>query len=151
MERRQLPASFVWNPFRELARIEQELNKLFNEFIPAQKVEGVAVAPIIPRVDVYETDDKVIVEAEIPGVKKEDIEVKVKDNNVIIKGEIKREEEKQDKNFFKAERFYGKFERVIPLMVEVKPEEAKAKIENGILRLEIPKATAEKEVSIKVE
>ena len=145
MERRQLPASFVWNPFRELARIEQELNKLFNEFIPAQKVEGVAVAPIIPRVDVYETDDKVIVEAEIPGVKKEDIEVKVKDNNVIIKGEIKREEEKQDKNFFKAERFYGKFERVIPLMVEVKPEEAKAKIENGILRLEIPKATAEKE------
>ncbi|RUM60138.1 MAG: Hsp20/alpha crystallin family protein [Persephonella sp.] len=151
MERRQLPASFVWNPFRELARIEQELNKLFNEFVPAQKVEGVAIAPIIPRVDVYETEDKVIVEAEIPGVKKEDIEVKVKDNNVIIKGEIKREEEKQDKNFFKAERFYGKFERVIPLMVEVKPEEAKAKIENGILRLEIPKATAEKEISIKVE
>ena len=151
MERRQLPASFVWNPFRELARIEQELNKLFNEFVPAQKVEGMTVAPIIPRVDVYETEDKVIVEAEIPGVKKEDIEVKVKDNNVIIKGEIKREEEKQDKNFFKAERFYGKFERVIPLMVEVKPEEAKAKIENGILRLEIPKATAEKEISIKVE
>ncbi len=151
MERRQLPASFAWNPFRELARLEQELNKLFNEFIPAQRVEGVAVAPIIPRVDVYETEDKVIVEAEIPGVKKEDIEVKVKDNNVIIRGEIKREEEKQDKNFFKAERFYGKFERVIPLMVEVKPEEAKAKIENGILRLEIPKATAEKEVSIKVE
>ncbi len=151
MERKNLPTAFVWNPFRELARLEQEINKLFNEFVPAQRTENVVVAPIIPKVDVYETEDKVIVEAEIPGVKKEDIEVKVKDNNVVIKGEIKREEEKQDKNFFRAERFYGKFERVIPLFVEVKPEEAKAKIENGILRLEIPKATAEKEISIKVE
>ncbi len=151
MERKNLPTAFVWNPFRELARLEQEINKLFNEFIPAQRTENIVVAPILPKVDVYETEDKVIVEAEIPGVKKEDIEVKVKDNNVVIKGEIKREEEKQDKNFFRAERFYGKFERVIPLFVEVKPEEAKAKIENGILRLEIPKATAEKEISIKVE
>ncbi len=151
MERKNLPTAFVWNPFRELARLEQEINKLFNEFVPAQRAENVVVAPILPKVDVYETEDKVIVEAEIPGVKKEDIEVKVKDNNVVIKGEIKREEEKQDKNFFRAERFYGKFERVIPLFVEVKPEEAKAKIENGILRLEIPKATAEKEISIKVE
>ena len=151
MERKQLPTAFVWNPFRELARLEQEINKLFNEFVPAQRGENVAVAPIIPKVDVYETEDKVIVEAEIPGVKKEDIEVKVKDNNVIIRGEVKREEEKQDKNFFRAERFYGKFERVIPLFVEVKPEEAKAKIENGILILEIPKATAEKEIAIKVE
>ena len=152
MEKRQLPTAFVWNPFRELARLEQEINKLFSEFVPAQRAESnVVVAPILPKVDVYETDDKVIVEAEIPGVKKEDIDVKVKDNNVIIRGEIKREEEKQDKNFFRAERFYGKFERVIPLFVEVKPEEAKAKIENGILKLEIPKATSEKEVSIKVE
>jgi len=150
MERRQVPAPFVWNPFREIARLEQELNKLINEFIPAAAKSEVTVGQIIPRVDVYETEDKVIIEAELPGVKKEDIEVKIKDNNVIIRGEIKREEEKQDRNYFRAERFYGKFERVIPLMVEVKPEEAKATMENGILRLEIPKATAEKEVEIKI-
>ena len=151
MEKKQLPTAFIWNPFRELARLEQEINKLFNEFIPAQRTENIAVAPIIPKVDVYETEDKVIVEAEVPGVKKEDIDIKIKDNNVVIRGEVKREEEKHDKNFFRTERFYGKFERVIPLFVEVKPEETKAKIENGILRLEIPKATAEKEISIKVE
>jgi len=150
MEKRPVPTPFVWNPFREIARLEQELNKLVNEFIPAPTRTEATIGQIIPRVDVYETEDKVIVEAELPGVKKEDIEVKIKDNNVIIKGEIKREEEKKDKNFFRAERFYGKFERVIPLMVEVKPEEAKATMEDGILRLEIPKATSEKEVEIKI-
>ncbi len=150
MERRPVPTPFVWNPFREIARLEQELNKLVNEFIPATTRTEATIGQIIPRVDVYETNDKVVVEAELPGVKKEDIEVKIKDNNVIIRGEVKREEEKQDKNFFRAERFYGKFERVIPLMIEVKPEEAKATIENGILRLEIPKATSEKEVEVKI-
>jgi HSP20 family protein len=151
MERRDIPAPSVWNPFREISRLEQELSKLVSEFIPvAARPEAVVPQNVIPKVDVYETKDKVIVEAELPGVDKGDIEVIIKDNSVIIRGEVKREEEQQERNFIKAERFYGKFERVIPLMVEVKPEEAVAKMENGILRLEIPKATAEKEVKINI-
>jgi len=150
MDRRNVPATFVWNPFRELARIEQELNKVFNEFLPAGRTETVQIQAWNPRVDVYEKDDKLIVEAEIPGAKKEDIEVKIKDNAIVVKGEVKKEEEKKEENYYRSERFYGKFERVIPLPVEVKAEEAKATFENGILKLEIPKATAEKEVKIEV-
>jgi len=92
-----------------------------------------------------------VIEAEIPGAKKEDIEVKIKDNSVIIRGEVKKEEEKKEENYYRSERFYGKFERVIPLPVEIKAEDAKATIEDGILKLEIPKATTEKEVKIEVK
>ncbi|RMD46834.1 MAG: Hsp20/alpha crystallin family protein [Aquificota bacterium] len=151
MDRRNVPTTFVWNPFRELARIEQELNKVFNEFLPAGRTESVQVQTWNPRVDVYEKDDKLIVEAEIPGAKKEDIEVKIKDNAIVVKGEVKKEEEKKEENYYRSERFYGKFERVIPLPVEVKAEEAKATFEDGILKLEIPKATTEKEVKIEVK
>jgi HSP20 family protein len=150
MDRRNLPAFGGWNPFKELARIENELNRLFGDVLPATK-EISEVQVWAPRVDVYEKDDKIIVEAEIPGAKKEDIEVKIKENNVIIKGEVKKEEEKKDENYYRKERFYGKFERVIPLPSEVKAEEAKAKIEDGILKLEIPKAQAEKEVKVELQ
>ncbi|WP_029520481.1 Hsp20/alpha crystallin family protein [Persephonella sp. IF05-L8] len=151
MDRRNLPA-FGWNPFRELARIEQELNKVFNELVPTPKSgELVEVTTWNPRVDVYEKDNKLIIEAEIPGAKKEDVEVKIKDNAVVIKGEVKREEEEKDKTYYRTERFYGVFERVIPLPVEVKAEEAKASFDNGVLKIEIPKAIEEKEVKIEVQ
>ena len=152
MERRNLPAfGGVWNPFREIARIENELNKLIGEVMPVMKQVPAEVQVWAPRVDVYEKDNNVIIEAEIPGAKKEDIEVKIKDNAVVIKGEVKREEEKKEENYYRSERFYGTFERVIPLPVEIKAEEAKAEIKDGILKLTIPKATAEKEVKVNIE
>jgi len=151
MDRRNLPA-FGWNPFRELARIEQELNKVFNELVPTPKTAEMAeVAVWNPRVDIYEKDNKLIIEAEIPGAKKEDVEVKIKDNAVIIRGEVKKEEEEKDKTYYRTERFYGVFERVIPLPVEVKVDEAKATFEDGILKIEIPKVSEEKEVKIEVK
>jgi heat shock protein Hsp20 len=104
-----------------------------------------------PRVDVYEKDNNVVIEAEIPGAKKEDIEVKVKDNAVVIRGEVKKEEEKKDENYFRRERFYGKFERVIPLPADVKIEEAKAEYKDGVLKLTIPKSVQEKEVKIEIK
>ncbi|WP_457625710.1 Hsp20/alpha crystallin family protein [Persephonella sp.] len=150
MDRRNLP-TFVWNPFRELARIEQELNKVFNELVPTPKSEVAEITTWNPRVDIYEKDNKLIIEAEIPGAKKEDVEVKIKDNAVVIRGEVKKEEEEKEKTYYRSERFYGVFERVIPLPVEVKTEEAKATFENGILKIEIPKVSEEKEVKIEVK
>ncbi len=150
MDRKNLP-TFVWNPFRELARIEQELNKVFNELVPTPKTEISEVTTWNPRVDIYEKDNKLVIEAEIPGAKKEDVEVKIKDNSVVIRGEVKKEEEEKEKTYYRSERFHGVFERVIPLPVEVKVEEAKATFENGVLKVEIPKAVEEKEVKIEVK
>ncbi len=149
MERRNVPGTVVWNPFREIARLENELNKVFGEILPQREVAKVEAWA--PRVDVYEKDNNIIIEAEIPGAKKEDIEVKIKDNNLIIKGEVKKEEEKKEENFYRSERFYGHFERVIPLPAEVKVEEAQAEIQDGVLKIVLPKATAEKEVKIELK
>lgn len=153
MDRRNLPTFVggIWNPFREIARIENELNNLIGEVMPVMKQVPAEVQVWAPRGDVYEKDNKIIIEAEIPGAKKDDIEVKIKDNAVVIKGEVKKEEEKKEENYYRSERFYGTFERVIPLPVEVKAEEAKAEIKDGILKLTIPKATAEKEVKVSIE
>ncbi len=150
MERREVPTRAVWNPFRELARIENELNKLFSEFIPTTR-ESAEIVTWAPRVDVYEDGNNLIIEAEIPGAKKEDIEVKIKDNAVVIRGEVKKEEEKKDEQYYRKERFYGTFERVIPLPVEVKAEEAKAEFKDGVLKLVLPKTTQEHEVKIEVK
>ncbi len=149
MDRRLIPAIAI-SPLRELARIENEINRIFKELIPQQEVATEVVA-WAPRVDVYEKDNNLVIEAEIPGAKKEDIEVKVKDNAVVIRGEVKREEEKKEENYYRSERFYGKFERVIPLPTDVKIEEAKAEYQDGVLKLTIPKATAEKEVKIEIK
>ncbi|MGC9006794.1 MAG: Hsp20/alpha crystallin family protein [Sulfurihydrogenibium sp.] len=149
MDRRLIPAIAI-SPLRELARIENEINRIFKELVPQQEVATEVVA-WAPRVDVYEKDNNLVIEAEIPGAKKEDIEVKVKDNAVVIRGEVKREEEKKEENYYRSERFYGKFERVIPLPTDVKIEEAKAEYQDGVLKLTIPKATAEKEVKIEIK
>ncbi|EEP60489.1 small heat shock protein [Sulfurihydrogenibium yellowstonense SS-5] len=129
--------------------MENEINRIFKELVPAEQTAEVVVWS--PRVDVYEKDNNVVIEAEIPGAKKEDIELKVKDNAVIIRGEVKKEEEKKDENYYRRERFYGKFERVIPLPADVKIEEAKAEYQDGILKLTIPKSVQEKEVKIEIK
>ncbi len=149
MDRRLIPAIAI-SPLRELARLENEINRLFKEFLPAE-VQNVEVVTWSPKVDVYEKDNNIIVEAEIPGAKKEDIEVKIRDNAVIVRGEVKKEEEKKDENYHRKERFYGKFERVIPLPADVKVEEAKAEYQDGVLKLVIPKAVQEKEVKIEIK
>ncbi|MCX7738049.1 MAG: Hsp20/alpha crystallin family protein [Hydrogenothermaceae bacterium] len=148
MDKRLIP-SFALSPLRELARLENEINRLFKELVPEEKFEA-QVTVWSPRVDMYEKDNNLIVEAEIPGATKENIEVKVKDNSIIIKGEVKREEEKKEENYYRSERFYGKFERILPLPTDVKLEEAKASFENGILKLNIPKVSQEKEIKIDI-
>ena len=147
MDRRLVPA-FAISPLRELARLENEINKFLKEFVPQEVTTEVVAWK--PRVDVYEKDNNIIIEAEVPGAKKEDIEVKVKDNAVVIRGEVKKEEEKKEENYYRSERFYGKFERIIPLPADVKVEEAKAEYQDGVLKLTIPKATSEKEIKIEV-
>lgn len=148
MDKRLIP-SFTLSPLRELARLENEINRFFRELVPEEKFET-QITVWSPRVDVYEKDNNLIVEAEIPGATKENIEVKVKDKSIIIKGEVKREEEKKEENYYRSERFYGKFERILPLPTDVKVEETKASFENGILKLTIPKVSQEKEVKIDI-
>jgi len=137
----------LWSPFAELDRIRKEFDRLFEEVLPAT-AEREEI--FVPPVDVYETDSEVVVKAELPGVKKEDIDVTIRENAVHLKAEKKEEKEEKTENVHRVERFYGRIERIVPLPAEVKPEEAKAEYKDGVLEIRIPKVKVTKEAKVKV-
>ncbi|WP_457600983.1 Hsp20/alpha crystallin family protein [Hydrogenivirga sp.] len=136
----------VWTPFAELERIRREFDRLLEDAFPVGEREQI----LAPPVDVYETDTEVVVKAEVPGVKKEDIDVTIKENAVHIRAERKEEKEEKTENVHRVERFYGVIERVVPLPTEVKPEEAKAEYKDGVLEIRIPKVKVSKEAKVQV-
>ncbi|SHK25082.1 Hsp20/alpha crystallin family protein [Thermocrinis minervae] len=139
----------LWSPFAELERIRKEFDRLLEEFLPA-RAEEVEVR-FMPAVEVYETDGELVVKAEVPGVKKEDIEVVVKDNTLYIRGEKKEEKEEKTQTVHRIERVYGKFERAIPLPTEVNLEGVKAEYKDGVIEIRFPKAQSAKETKIELK
>ena len=136
----------VWSPFAELDRIRREFDKLLEEMVPAGNGEKI----LAPPVDIYETDGEVVIKAELPGGKKEDIDVTIKENAVHIKAERKEEREEKTENVHRVERFYGRIERVVPLPVDVKADKAKAEYKDGVLEVRIPKEKVSKEAKVKI-
>jgi len=136
----------LWNPFAEIERIRREFDRLLEELVPREEGERL----FAPVVDVYETDQDLVVKAELPGVKKENVEVSIRDNALHIKGEKKEEKEEKTETYHRVERVYGKFERVIPLPTDVKVEAAKAEFKDGVLEIRIPKAEGSKEKKIEI-
>ncbi len=137
----------IWSPFAELERIRREFDRLLEDVFP---VTAEREEVLVPPIDVYETDSEVVVKAELPGIKKEDIDVTIKENSVHIKAEKKEEKEEKTETVHRVERFYGKVERVVPLPAEIKPEEAKAEYKDGVLEIRIPKVKVTKETKVQV-
>ncbi len=136
-----------FRPFRDLQR---EIDRIFDEFFRG------GIAPrrevgFIPAVDIYETPDSVVIEVEAPGMKKDEIKITIEDGVLRISGEKKIEREEKDKNYFVIERSYGTFERAFRLPDYVDPEKIKAKYENGILTITLPKKEEKKAKVIDVE
>ncbi len=96
-----------------------------------------------PKVDIFENDNKIFINAEMPGIAKEDINVEVKGKVLTLSGERKSEEEIDEKNLYRRECHYGSFERSFTLPFDVESEDVKGQFNNGILKLEIAKPKAE--------
>lgn len=142
-----------FDPFQELASIRESMNRMFEDFfgrrgtLPALSEEGLWQ----PAVDVIEKDNEIIVKANIPGVDPKNVEVNVTDDAVSIKGEMKEDKEEEGANYYRRERYYGSFRRVVPLGVKVKADEAKARFKNGTLEIIIPKAEEAKGKTLTIE
>jgi len=139
-----------YNPFEEILRLQRELERLARLGAPVEKEIERELKLIMP-VEMYETPEELVVKVELPGVKKEDIEVSVRDNYLIIRAEKREEVEENREHVHIAERVYGKFERVIPLPADIDTENVKAKYENGILEIKFPKKSAVKERKIAID
>jgi HSP20 family protein len=106
---------------------------------------------ISPSVDMFDKKDEIVVKAEIPGVEKENISISLSDNMLTIKGEMKKEEEVKEEDYYYSERSYGSFSRSLNLPAKVQAEKIKASFKNGILEIHLPKAEEAKPKEIKVE
>lgn len=136
----------VWSPFAEIERIRREFDRLLEELWPREETERV----FAPAVDLYETDQELVVKVELPGVKKENVEVSIRDNSLHIKGEKKEEKEEKTETYHRLERVYGKFERILPLPTDVKIDTAKAEFKDGVLEIRIQKAEGAKEKKVEI-
>jgi HSP20 family protein len=131
-----------WNPFRELAPFTSipEMEAYFSEFPFRPLTMGYEPAPTM-RVDVNETEAAYKVEAEMPGLKKEDIAVSIDGNTVSITAEVKREKEANEgEKTLRSERYYGSMSRMLTFPLDVNPATAVASYEGGVLTLTLPKA-----------
>lgn len=130
-----------WDPFGEMLSLRDAMSQLFEDSYvsPARMSNGSALSMPL---NVSETKDAFRVEAVVPGLKPEDLDITIQDNVLTIRGETRQEQQSGDKqtNFHVMERRYGRFSRSISLPTAVQPDQVQATLENGILHLEIPKA-----------
>jgi len=142
------------DPFREMISLREAMDRLLDEALtrPLGLSLGENVA-WVPQIDMYQTDEDVVVKATIPGVKPEDLHITITGDVLTIRGEIKAEEEVEGATYHLRERRYGTFSRSLPLPVPVVADKAKAEFENGILTLTLPKAeeVRPKTISIKTK
>ena len=143
-----------YNPFEEILRLQRELERLARSaIVPVQEVEKEVEERLkfVMPVEVYETPNEFVVKVELPGVKKEDVDIVIRDNYLVIKAEKKEEVEEERQHVHLRERVYGKFERVIPLPPDLDTDNAKASFKDGVLEIRIPKKAATKEKKITIE
>ena len=138
------------DPARELSRFDTFFDNAFGSLLNKDYYEE---GRLTPTVDVYEKDDKYVINAEIPGLEKEDIKIDVKDGALSLSGEKKYEEKKEDENYIRVERRYGKFERRFNLPENVDVEKVSANYKNGVLEVTLPKKeeAKPKQIDVKVK
>ena len=141
------------DPFRGFDNVAKKMNSLLND---AEKGFSIEYGSFAPRVDILEDDKHLFVQAELPGVKKEDVKVTVNEENVLyIKGEKKNADadnkEDKEKFFVRVERNYGSFVRSFMLPDNILADSVKAKFENGVLDITLEKKEPEKPKEINVE
>ena len=140
-----------WEPFRDLVATQDRFNRLFNEAL-SNVFEGAPTGTQgwAPAVDIYETDQNVVLKAELAGVDPKDVEIRVEDGNLYLKGERKFEKEVKEEDYHRVERSYGSFMRSFPLPSSVDADKASAEYKSGVLTLTLPKKEESKPKTIKI-
>ena len=136
---------FSGDPFRELADLQERLRRAFGEN------EELYTGAWVPPVDIYETKDKLVLKAELPGFREDQIRLRFDDGVLTLDGERKLEKETGDETYHRVERSYGNFQRAFTLPASIAADGISASFENGILTVELPKRNETKPKQIKIE
>ena len=151
LTRWQRPDLAALDPFSQLSSLRDEIDRLFDSPL-SSFTEGTQpfLSGWLPAVDLFQDKDNIIVRAELPGMKKEEIEISLHDGVLTLSGERKAEEKYKEAEACRSERFLGRFHRTLPLPSVVAAEKAKASYKDGILTVVLPKAEEAKPKQIEV-
>ena len=139
-----------WEPVREMMTLREAMDRLFDDaFTRPLSLSGNTWS--IPAVDMYQTDNEVVVKAALPGIKADEVQINVTGEVLTLKGETKQENETKEKEYHIREQRWGAFERSIVLPTEVVADKAKADFENGVLTITLPKAEEVKPKTISIK
>ena len=141
-----------WEPFRDLLSTQDRFNQLFNHTFARAFGDEREVTPRawVPPVDIYETAGSLVLKAELPGINPDEVEIRVEDNTLYLKGERKFEKEVKEENLHRVERSYGTFTRSFALPNTIDADKVRAEYQNGILTLTMPKREEAKPRTIKI-
>ena len=140
-------------PFTDLEALQREMNRLFDFSLsrPGYDDTSLLGGQWAPLVDIYDSKDNLVVKADLPGLSKDDIEVSIQENILIISGEKKQELNVSENEYLRTERFYGNFHRAITLPAEVDRAKSQANFKDGVLELILPKKEEAKPQQIKID
>ncbi|HVN16064.1 MAG TPA: Hsp20/alpha crystallin family protein [Anaerolineales bacterium] len=138
-----------WEPARDMMTLREAMDHLFDEAFT--RPLGLMSNASAPAIDMYQTDNEVVVKAALPGIKADDVQINVTGDVLSIKGEIKQKEEVKEKAWHIREQHWGSFERNVLLPTEVVSDKAKAEFEDGILTVTLPKAEEARPKTITVK
>jgi HSP20 family protein len=141
-----------WDPFRDLSILQERMNRVFED-AAGRGWKGEDPSPTTswsPAVDIYETENEIMVQAELPGIDRKDIALQLENNVLTLKGERRFEKETRQENYHRIERSYGGFSRAFTIPTIVDEEKIKADYKDGILKIELPKKEQVKSKQIKI-
>ncbi len=136
-------------PFRGATTLQEQFNRVFGDVVGRTGEES-NLTPWAPEVDIYETENELVVKADLPDVNPQDLDIRVENNILTIRGERKFDTKVNEDNYLRIERSYGSFSRSFSLTNSVESEAIKADYQNGVLTLSIPKREEAKPKQIKV-
>jgi HSP20 family protein len=128
-----------WDPGREVDTLQTEMNRVFDAFFDSRPGKGGTAQRWVPAMDLVEDKNDLVLRADLPGLSEDDVNIEVKDGVLTISGERKTEEKKEDEGYYRVERAFGRFSRSLSLPDGIDPEQVKARFDNGVLEVRIPK------------
>src|SRR5580704_1196621 len=141
-----------WETYRDVLALQNRMNNIFQDFSRSNTGENelVTAAGFVPPVDIYEDEHKLVLKLEIPGVRQEDLDVRMENNTLSVKGERNFESEGKEENFHRVERRYGSFYRAFTVPNTIDQNTIKADYEAGVLKVELDKRAETKPRQVKI-
>ena len=133
-----------WEPAREVDSLQSEVNRVFDAFFGGAGNGGTRARRWVPAMDLVETEDHLVLRADLPGLRKDDVNIEIKDGALTVSGERRAEHEEKSEGFYRIERAFGGFSRSLTLPDGIAADKVDASFDNGVLEVRIPKPAERK-------